>query len=117
MAHSSTEAKYRAIESGAAEVSCICSLLELGITLPNTHVLYNDNIGVTYLCANPVFHSRMKHISLDYRFVRDLVQQSKLRISHVSSADQLADLLTKPLSGPRLLDIIRKIGVSDESPS
>ena len=41
------------------------------VQLPST--LFSDNLGATYLSANPVFHSRMKHLAIDYHFVRDLV--------------------------------------------
>ncbi|KAI4334853.1 hypothetical protein L6164_013562 [Bauhinia variegata] len=70
-----------------------------------------DNIGATYLCANPVFHSRMKHLSIDYHFVRELVTSGALRVSHIPSKLQLADLLTKPLAGPRHKLLTTKIGV------
>lgn len=118
VARSSTEAEYRAIASAAAEVRWLHSLLrELHVPLPAAPVIYSDNIGTTYLCANPVFHSRMKHISIDYHFVRQLVQNGSLRVAHVSSADQLADALTKHLSRPRLLLLMSKIGVSSGPPS
>lgn len=95
---SSTEAEYRAIASTTSELCWISSLLtELGISVSTKPVLYSDNIGATYLAANPVFHSRMKHIALDYHFVRQFVQSGQLRVTHVSSTDQLADALTKPL--------------------
>lgn len=32
-----------------------------------------DNLGVTYLCANPVFHSHTKHPALNYHFVWDKI--------------------------------------------
>lgn len=70
VAGSSTEAEYRAVANTASEIRWICSLLtELGATLPHTPVVYCDNVGATYLYANPVFHSRMKHLTLDYQFV------------------------------------------------
>lgn len=118
VARSSTEAEYRAIASAAAEIQWIRSLLaELGVSFTSPPTIYSDNIGATYLCANPVFHSRMKHIALDYHFVRELVQNGHLRVSHVSSADQLADALTKPLSRHRLRDLSGKIGVIIEAPT
>ena len=118
VARSSTEAEYRAIASAAAEIEWIKSLLqELGIMLSSAPVIYSDNLGATYLCANPVFHSRMKHLAIDYHFVRDLVQNKQLRVVHVSSSDQLADALTKSLPRPRLLQLCSKIGVSDGTPS
>ncbi|KAL6328629.1 hypothetical protein AAG906_003314 [Vitis piasezkii] len=62
-------------------------LQELGIVLPTVPTVYCDNVGATYVSANPIFHSRMKHIAIDFHFV-----------SHVHPADQLADSLTKPLA-------------------
>ena len=118
VARSSTEAEYRAIASAAAEIQWIkSSLQELGVSLPTSPVLYSDNLGATYLCANPVFHSRMKHLAMDYHFVRDLVQNQTLRVVHIPGTDQLADALTKSLPRPRLLSLCSKIGVSDGSPS
>lgn len=67
------------------------------IKSPTTPVIYCDNVGATYLSANLVFHSCMKHLALYFHFICDLVQHGHLRIAHVSSRDQLADGLTKPL--------------------
>lgn len=74
--------------NAASELRWICSLLgELGITLPTVPTIYCDNMGATYLSANPVFHSRMKHLALDYHFVRDQVQSGVLHVVHVSTKD------------------------------
>ena len=40
----------------------------------------------------------MKHIAIDFYFVRDQVVRRQLRVSHVHLADQLADSLMKPLA-------------------
>ncbi|GAU12277.1 hypothetical protein TSUD_141850 [Trifolium subterraneum] len=63
-------------------------------------------------CANPVFHSRMKHIALAYHFVREHVQHGKFRVSFVSTDDQLADILTKPLLRPRFESLLSKLHLS-----
>ena len=73
--------------------------------------LFLDNLGATYLYANPVFHSRMKHLAIYYHFVRDLAQLSELCVAHVSTSDQLVDALTKSLSRPCVLSLCNKIGV------
>ena len=64
-----------------------------------------------------MFYSRMKHLALDFHFVRDNVQTGALRVSHVSTKDQLADALTKPLSRSRFNELMDKIGVRKLPPS
>ncbi|XP_033134130.1 uncharacterized protein LOC103837662 isoform X1 [Brassica rapa] len=118
VARSSTEAEYRAVANTAAEVRWVCSLLtELGVNLSSAPTVYCDNIGATYLCANPVFHSRMKHIAIDYHFVRSQIQSHALRVTHVSTHDQLADGFTKPLQRNQFQNLRAKIGVTKVPPS
>ncbi|RVX15236.1 Retrovirus-related Pol polyprotein from transposon RE1 [Vitis vinifera] len=76
VARSSTEAEYRAIATTAAEINWVQNLFyELQAQSPSTPTIYWDNVGATYVCANPVFHSCMKHIAIDFHFVRDQVVQ------------------------------------------
>nr|CAN69370.1 hypothetical protein VITISV_010057 [Vitis vinifera] len=113
VARSSTEAEYRTVASTAAEIRWICSLLtELGVTLPQQPVIYCDNVGATHLCSNSVFHSRMKHVALDYHFIQEQVQNGLLRVSHISASNQLVDALTKPLARPRFDSLKAKIGLA-----
>ena len=70
------------------------------------------NLGATYPSANHVFYSRMKHLAIDYHFVRDLVQSSELCVVHVFAGDQLTDALTKPLSRSRLFSLCNKTDVT-----
>jgi hypothetical protein len=73
-------------------------LRELGISQPRAPTLWCDNIGATYLCANPVFHRRSKHVEVDYHFVRERVATRKLDVRIISNKDQVADIMTKPLT-------------------
>ncbi|RZC24049.1 Beta-carotene isomerase D27, chloroplastic isoform D [Glycine soja] len=86
--------------------------LELGHMPTANPVIYCDNLGATNLSANPVFHSRMKHIALAYHFVREHVQHGKFRVSFVSTDDQLANILTKPLLRPRFESLLSKLHLS-----
>ena len=103
VARSSTKAEYKAIANATSELIWINSLLrELQLNL-SPPTLWCDNIGATYLSSNPVFHARMKHIEVDFHFVREQVASGKLRVCIISGKDQIADLLTKPLPKSRFL--------------
>jgi len=70
VSRSSTEAEYKALANATAKVIWVQSLLtKLGVHHPEAASLWCDNLGATYLSANPVFHARTKHIEIDYHFV------------------------------------------------
>jgi hypothetical protein len=112
VSRSSIEAKYKALANAAAEVKWLQSLLhELGQSCSSSPVLWCDNIGATYLSTNLVFHARTKHIEIDFHFVRDMMASKSLLVRFVSTRDQLADLLTKPLSSSRFTFLRSKLNV------
>ena len=57
----------------------------------------------------------MKHVAIDFFFVRDQVARQQLRVAHVHTKDQLADSLTKALPRKQFTDHRFKIGVLDGS--
>ncbi|KAK1609668.1 hypothetical protein QYE76_033341 [Lolium multiflorum] len=114
VSRSSTEAEYKAVANATAELIWVQSLLrELRVSQPQSPVLWCDNIGATYLSANPVFHARTKHIEVDYHFVRERVARRQLQIKFISSKDQLADIFTKPLPLPQFEACRRNLTLLD----
>jgi histone deacetylase 1/2 len=98
VSRSSTEAEYKSLANATAEVLWVQKLLsELKIQHPPRARLWCDNLGATYLSANPVFHARTKHIEIDFHFVRERVAAKLLEIRFINSGDQVADGFTKPL--------------------
>jgi hypothetical protein len=98
---SSTKAEYKEAANATAELIWIQVLLhELGIHQSRPPNLWGDNVGATYLTANPIFQRRMKHIELDYHFVREHVASRQVDVRPISSKDQVANIMTKPLAGP-----------------
>lgn len=77
LARSSTKAEYCAVASALAEVNWVQKLLvELHVQLLDPPIIYCYNVGATFLCQNLMLHSRMKHIEVDFHFVRDQVQRN-----------------------------------------
>ncbi|RVW72768.1 Retrovirus-related Pol polyprotein from transposon RE2 [Vitis vinifera] len=114
VSRSSTEAEFRALATATSETVWLHSLIkELGLTLREAPQMFSDNIGANHFSLNPVQHTRMKHIDIDLLFVRDLVKKGTIRVQHIHTIDQLADLLTKSLSRQRFQLLRSKIGVAD----
>jgi len=61
-------------------------------------MIYLDNIGAVLLYANIVLHFKTKHFELDLYFVRDVIQQKHLHLSHILALFQVADILMKSLT-------------------
>jgi histone deacetylase 1/2 len=112
VSRSSTEAEYKAIADATTELIWVEALLkELGIKLRQRPCLWCDNLGATYLSANPVFHARTKHIEIDFHFVRERVAAKKLAIKFISSKDQVADGFTKALPVRNLYEFRRNLNL------
>jgi len=79
VARSSTEAEYKALADGTAKVIWLQYLIiDLQIMSASAPIIWCDNLGATYLSANPVFHACTKHVEVDYHFVRDRVTKKDI---------------------------------------
>ncbi|KAK9099594.1 hypothetical protein Syun_026639 [Stephania yunnanensis] len=72
-------------------------LLELHCPIKKATLVYCDNVSAIYLSGNPVQHQRTKHIEMDIHFVREKVARGQVRVLHVPSRYQIADIFTKGL--------------------
>ncbi|GKA68571.1 ribonuclease H-like domain-containing protein [Tanacetum coccineum] len=71
---------------------------ELHTHLSSATLVYCDNVSAIYLSSNPIQHQRTKHIEIDIHVVRDLIVVGQVRVFHVPSRYQYADIFTKGLS-------------------
>jgi hypothetical protein len=98
VSRSSAEAEYRAVANGVAEACWLRQLLgELRCPLCRAAIIYCDNISAVYLSTNPVQHQRTKHVEIDLHFVRERVALGEVRVMHVPTSSQYADIFTKGL--------------------
>ena len=114
MSKSSSEAEYWTLAQASCEAQWLLFLLkDLHIEHPKPVVLYCDNQVALHTAANPVFHERTKHIEINCHVVRDKVQSDLIHLLPISTYEQLADILTKPLHAGLFNHIHSKLGMLD----
>jgi hypothetical protein len=110
---SSAEAEYRAVANGVAKVSWLRQLLaELRSPLAKSTLVYRDNVSAVYLSTNPVQHQRTKHVEIDLHFVRDRVAIGDVRVLHVPTTSQFADIFTKGLPSSTFSELRSNLNVA-----
>jgi hypothetical protein len=98
VALSTVEAEYVAMSRCAQQMVWMQSWLnevEVKISVPG--LIRGDSRGAIALTKNTKDHGKVKHIDIRHHYIRELLQSGMIMIEQVSSADNLADLFTKPL--------------------
>jgi hypothetical protein len=57
-----------------------------------------DSRSAIFLAKNLTYHSKTKHIDIQYHFVGDMVEEKKLLLRKVDTFKNVADSLTKSVS-------------------
>jgi hypothetical protein len=101
VADSSTEAEYVSASSAGREVLWMRSLLqELGMKIVGPSPLMVDNQSALKVLRNPEHHGRMKHISIKWHWIREVIKRGEIEVHFLPTADMIADIFTKPLPRP-----------------
>ena len=74
-------------------------------------VLNVDSKSESFLREDPVRHDRSKHTDTVYHYIKDCVEEVKMKVNYVCTEDQLADMLTKSLDREKFLEMQERIGV------
>ncbi|KAJ9538659.1 hypothetical protein OSB04_031392 [Centaurea solstitialis] len=99
---------------------CCCSqvlwmkiqLADYGYTMHRIPI-YCDSSSAIQIAANPVQHSRTKHIDIRYHFIKDHVEKGNVELFFVESERQIADLFTKAFDEKRHYYLLSKLGMLD----
>ncbi|KAG8487350.1 hypothetical protein CXB51_021006 [Gossypium anomalum] len=80
---------------------------EIGLSNIPPPVVWCDNTSTVSIAENPTHHARIKHVEIDHHFVREKVLDGTLQVNVVPSAEQVADVLTKPIA-PKQFESFRQ---------
>jgi Reverse transcriptase (RNA-dependent DNA polymerase) len=107
IALSSTESVYISLSQALREVIPLMRLIkelhnagfDVPHSTPEVHCkVFEDNSGALIMAQSPKIRPRTKHINIKYHHFRQAVENKDISIHKIDTKDQLADILTKPLT-------------------
>ena len=110
IALSTTEAEYIALSSALREVIAIVHLLEdlksYGLPIHgSTPVVkcrtFEDNMSCVNMANTHKTRPRTKHLCIRLHHFRSHILRKTITVEHISTKEQIADILTKPLARPQ----------------
>ena len=63
------------------------------------------------LSKNAEFHSRTKHIDVQYHYIREAIEDGLVTVSYIPTNEMAADSLTKPLPREQFLSGLSQLGL------
>ncbi|KAL0282077.1 UNVERIFIED_CONTAM: Retrovirus-related Pol polyprotein from transposon RE2 [Sesamum radiatum] len=90
---------------------------ELGVvpSIAEPVVIFCDNNGAIAQAKEPRSHHHSKHILSRYHLLRKMVGRGDCRMDRISSAENTADPLTKPMSQVAHTQYLDKMGLRSTS--
>ena len=74
-------------------------------------VIYEHNQSAIIMAKDPQFHGRSKHIDIKYHFIREQVTKRSLELKYCKSANMVADIITKGLTGEHFEKLRKMTGL------
>ena len=97
MACSTTDAEYMAISKACKDAIWLRGLYTELCGDSSCPTIFSDSQSVIYLTKNPMYHERTKHIDVRFHYIRDVVAEGNLKVCKISTHNNHADMMTKPV--------------------
>ena len=115
VALSSSEAEYMSATHASKEALWVKRFVEeIGWKQPCVEI-YCDNQSALKLMKNPKYHAKTKHISVQYHFLRELIEEGEIKFIFVGTNLQCADFLTKGLAREKLERFTKDVGLKEST--
>lgn len=111
IALSTMEAELIALNEGVKEALWIASLLEEYQGKRPKIVVHCDNKATISIIEEKGTLSRAKHIDIRHHFLKDLTEKNEISIRYIESANNVADLFTKPLAKNKFNNFKQTLGL------
>jgi len=99
VARSTAEAEYAAIGVAIQASLIIINLVkEINIYCQESLQVYNDNQAAIFTYRNKTAGSQLRHVLINYHFVKELIEQNKIRLDYLETEHMPADIFTKAVS-------------------
>jgi len=86
-------------------------LSELDFLQLNLTIIYSNSQSAIALSENPKYHSRRKHVDIQYHFTREKILTKEIQLYHIPISDMTADILTKSLPQAKHNHCMTKLGM------
>ena len=115
---STAESEYVALSQALRSATPVLNTLidlhkvfpQIDIPKPKVHItVHEDNTSAILMATSEKFTPRTKHIALKYHWFKRYVTEGLIEIRHISTTDQLADVLKKPLDETTFKRLRKKI--------
>ena len=111
IALSTAESEYVSLNEAAKEAVWVERFVGEITKEEESALLKCDNQSAIKVAANPEKHQKMKHVKKKHHWVRERMEEGEIKVEHVAGEDNVADLFTKPLPGPRFHRLRSLLGV------
>jgi len=112
VALSTTEAEYMVATHASKEAVWLQRLCPNMWLVQGSIRIDCDSQSVIFLAKNHTYHSKIKHIDVQYHFVRDMMEDKNVLLVKVDTLKNIADALTKSVSSKNFSWCRETMGIS-----
>ena len=101
---STTEAEFKGISEAAKKVVWLKNVMKFLEMKHEKIEMFNDNRGAIKIAHSASSCGRTRHIALRYFFLRELIKNEEIGLSHIEGKRNVADTFTKSLGRHKFVE-------------